>query len=224
MFQNNPLSEGEIANVKLLREQGKSHSQIAQYLNRSKSVVQKCLSQGENFHSGVRTGRPGLLLEKDERQIVRLAGIGKHSIRDIQRELPILASHSTVHRTVQNTPYLEWAKMQNKPLMKPHHCENRLKFGRNRMNWTDQDWGKMVFSDEKKFNLDGPDGWTHYGHDLRKEPKIFPKRNFGKFLIDQIKSMPIFYLIEFDRFKWWINNGMGRIWFEGNELSGNDFP
>ena len=37
----------------------------------------------------------------------------------------------------------------------------------------------MVFTDEKKWNLDGPDGWNSYWHDLRKEPLIFSKRNFG---------------------------------------------
>ncbi|GBN15746.1 hypothetical protein AVEN_56453-1 [Araneus ventricosus] len=40
-------------------------------------------------------------------------------------------------------------------------------------------WIADLLSDEKKWNLDGPDGNIKYWHDLRKEPRSFFSRQTG---------------------------------------------
>ena len=62
--------------------------------------------------------------------------------------------------------------------MKQEHVQKRLKFAKDHINW-EKEWESVVFSDEKKFNLDGADGYRSCWHDLRKELDIFSKRQQG---------------------------------------------
>ena len=68
--------------------------------------------------------------------------------------------------------------MKKKPMLKPQHFDARLEWAREHMHWKDE-WISTLFSDEKKFNLDCPDGWAHYWNDIRKEPRTFYSRQQG---------------------------------------------
>lgn len=76
----------------------------------------------------------------------------------------------------------EFADIYREKLAKPQllqrHKIERLNFSQQVMTWDNQ-WIQIIFSDEKKWNLDGPDGWKYYWHDLRKEKEIFSKRQLG---------------------------------------------
>ena len=60
--------------------------------------------------------------------------------------------------------------------MLPRHEVAREAWARQKVTWNPADWRNVVWSDEKKFNLDGPDGFAYYWHDLRTERRIFSKR------------------------------------------------
>jgi transposase len=96
----------------------------------------------------------------------------------IQAEAQLPVKKRRVQQLLQDDPNFKWEKRASKPKLTPLHKENRLKFAKKAMAW-DVTWAHTLFSDEKKWNLDGPDGQQMYWHDLRKDKQIKWSRNFG---------------------------------------------
>ncbi|GBO42308.1 hypothetical protein AVEN_109835-1 [Araneus ventricosus] len=60
-------------------------------------------------------------------------------------------------------------------MSKAIHKQKRADWAKYHQTWEYQ-WHRVIFSDEKKFKLDGP---AFYLHDMRKEEEIFSKRQQG---------------------------------------------
>ena len=55
--------------------------------------------------------------------------------------------------------------MKGKPKLTSEHKHLRMEWCKEHMDFSEK-WRDVIFSDEKKFNLDGPDGYKYYWHDL----------------------------------------------------------
>lgn len=180
MGRGSDFSQFELGQIQALRSTGKSFQTIANQIGRSEHGVRQAFNQGttygENRHN---SGQPAILSARDHRQIFNWATNDGQSIREIKNELPKKVSYGTIWNSLNNNENVEWAKRQMKPVLTPAHKEKRLEFARDHMQWSNKDWEKVVFSDEKKWNLDGPDGNNSYWHDLRKEPQIMSRRQQG---------------------------------------------
>lgn len=172
------LSEFEKGKIVALHSSGKSINHISATIRRSRDVVRKYINNPEGYGSRKRSGRPSSLSSHDRRSILRAASNRNISANQIQAELNIPASKWTIGRVLRSSSHLQYSKKKPKPSLKDHHKTARVAWAKEKMSWTTE-WREIVFSDEKKFNLDGPDGYQYYWHDIRKEEQIYSKRIQG---------------------------------------------
>ena len=99
-------------------------------------------------------------------------------MKSIHETLAFLISKSTVRRRIQSSKFNRYHRMRLTPILKLHHRKARVLWAKKYMHWTNE-WLNVFFSDEKKFNVDGPDDWAYYWHYLWREPREFFSRQKG---------------------------------------------
>ena len=178
MSRGNRLSEREKGKIDLLLSEKYSNRQIAKRIKRSPTVVDNYVKLKDNYGLKGLRGRKSKISGICKKRIIHLASRKFMSASKIKQELSLPESTRTIQRILKSSPSLLYRKFKKRPHLTREHQLARLSFAQKSIQ--DRfDWSKIVWSDEKKFNLDGPDGIRYYWHDLRKEPKCFSKRAYG---------------------------------------------
>lgn len=200
MGRGKPLSEAEKAKISTLKDYlNMSNRQIAKEINRSKCVVRNFLENRENYGKNYVTGRPSTISTTQKRLLIRSAANTRKSASELKMENNLSIGIRRVQKILSSSEHLKFKKMKRKPMLSPNNIEGRKKFALNHIHWTNE-WRNIIFSDEKKFNLDGPDGFAYYWHDLRTEEKIFSRRQSGGGsvmvwgAIGYLKTMPLSFI------------------------------
>ena len=178
MGRTKDLSDNEKTRIEAYAELGHTVTAIATRLGRHKSTISRFLHPGVNQRCRSNSGRKPVLTIRDRRRIIQLATHDQMSSSRIRTTLGVPVHRSTVYRVLSSDKNVRYAKRKLMPRLQPKHIVARREFSHRYQTW-DNEWKNIVFSDEKKFNLDGPDGCQYYWHDLRKEPKWFSKRVTG---------------------------------------------
>jgi transposase len=179
MPRGTALTEAEKATILALQRHGLSERAIAADVGRSRPAVHAILVDPEGANIVKRPGRRPKLTPNAKRRLLREASKGDLSARALQEQLELPVGVRRVKQVLQESSQLMYEKRKASPVLTKRHKEDRLTWARTHVTWDDTKWANCVFSDEKKFNLDGPDGLQYYWHDLRREKKIFSKRQSG---------------------------------------------
>ena len=177
MPRGKEFTEAEVAKIEFGLQMHMSQRQIAELIGRSRRGVRNYIDRRDQPKKR-RTGRPKLISEATVRMLVREAVHNFSSVRELIAFYDITASPTTVLRGLATCDHLKYVKMRGVPAMTLKHEAARVKWCNAKIDWQ-YEWFQWAFSDEKKWNLDGPDGWHYCWHDTRTPVPTFKKRQSG---------------------------------------------
>jgi transposase len=130
--------------------------------NESRGTVQRVKETMGLPPSNNKGGRPKVLTEREQKFLVQTITTGGKSNavearKELQEQLGKAVSDETVRRSLKASGMVPFVKPK-KPLLTSKHRKERLKWAKEHINWTLDDWKKVVWSDETKVNLFGSDG------------------------------------------------------------------
>ena len=160
------------------QEDGLSIRRIAMDLKLSKSTVEYMLKT--NSERKKKRGRKRSIGKRTERRMKRtvtwlLTSGEKVTARKVKEECELDVNVRTVQRTLHRIDF-KYAKAKNKITLTTKNKGARLECAKR---WLTKhvDFKKVIFTDEKRFKFDGPDGWCTWWR--RGEPVVRKKRQMG---------------------------------------------
>ena len=177
------LTEVEKTIIETLTNEGKSQRQIARTIKRDKKAVLNFQKKLETKKSPAKLGRPPKLSQRDKNSLIRRARLQSLTARELvfiaQDEWGINIGIRRIQQILKNAPFLRYTKMRCSPKLTTLNKDARLKFALKYLKCGAEFWSTVIFSDEKKFNMDGSDGHAAYWADTRVEKRYFSRRVRG---------------------------------------------
>lgn len=170
------LTEKEKGLIEGYRRDKHGIREISRRIRRSHTVVINYLKDPAKYGKTKRTGRPPKLSVRDRRAIIRTASNSSISLRQLKRRLKLNVARETIRQVLVKCPYITYAKKRKAPRLTASHMKKRLEFA---LSNRDRHWCETIFSDEKKFTLDGPETFNGHWRDSRKEEEFHHTRNYG---------------------------------------------
>lgn len=126
-----------------------------------------------------RPGRPRSFSNQQHRALLRKAREGHSSASQLRTSMNLNIGTSRIRQLLRSDHYLAYRSMTRVLRMTASHKAKRVIFAKQHLQWGRDMWEKVIWSDEKRFTLDGPDGWVRYWHDRGRPRRQFQRRQQG---------------------------------------------
>ena len=159
------VSLGEKRIIISHHEEGKSIRAISRVVGRSVAVVHRIIDNFKNSGSldaKPKTGRPRKTTPREDRMIVSICKKDRFKTasaiaRELNESTNINVSRKTVSRRLVDCGFRAHVPAC-KPLITKKNKFARLQYAKEHVIWSTDQWEKVHFSDESKFNVFGSDG------------------------------------------------------------------
>lgn len=174
------LGEREYWGVYWLNVKALSMGSISATVGISKSTVQTIIKRIKNTGSPIPKPRPGRPKKVNERDLRRIEAITR---KDPFASYNKIISELKVHQIdICRATLISYLKelgfgsyfSAHKPKLTEAHRKKRLRWAKERVNWTPEDWKRVVWSDESRFEVEGYQGGARV---LRKVGERYEERH-----------------------------------------------
>ena len=165
-----PLSPEQRHQILLMLNDGKSVRSIAKECKCSIGAVSSLRATISPSLPPSRMGRPSKLTPQDRRRITRLVTSTKaDNAVQVQRLSGLQVTVQTIRNALKAEGMMAGGK-KKKPLLQRRHYKARMDFCHRYKHYTEDDWKRLLFTDETKINRFGSDGkvwvWRKRGSQL----------------------------------------------------------
>lgn len=178
MGDGTQLSEKEQLTILRMLKEKVPMTTISRQTGRSLGVISKIKARNAVKMPSARSGRPAKIKGKLLKKVINMAVKDRLKTRQIAAKIPVNVSHVTIQRHLKDNAGCIWSKRKRTPNLNAKKKEVRAQFAIDHARW-DKEWEKVIWSDEKRFKLDGPDGLQYYWHHIDSEPEYFRTRQCG---------------------------------------------
>lgn len=183
-----PLNGVQCAKVVTLIETGHTVRQVANMTGYSRSSISRAVirfRQTGSYERRPGSGRKRVTSARDDRYVVSLSLRNRfqtsvETCNELRRARGVNVSSRTVIRRLQENG-LRAFRPATGPRLLVRHRQDRLRFARDHVNWTRDQWSRVLWTDESRFSLRSPDGrervWRRNG-ERYAQCNISPRDSF----------------------------------------------